>query len=473
VIERWSRDQVLALAPDASSQKAAQGVSSAAKWSNAGVTPDVVWGECKGSGAKPYRACVDLGEPAYRCNCPSRKFPCKHALGLLLLWSADGVPHTAVVADWVAEWVEQRRELATRTAARGGRTTEADPGEPDSGGPGAEGQEPGAASAPAAPGASGSPADGGRRAAQREERVAAGLSELERWLADQVRQGIAQARQTGPQAWADLSKRLIDAQAPGVAAAVSRLVSVLREEDWPGHLLSEYALMHLLAVGHARGDALPGPLRDTIRSRVGFPTAREDVLAGSTVRDEWDVIGCRDEEHDRLMARRVWLRGRTTGRAALVLSFAPLGQALDASLVTGTTIDADLAFYPGSSPLRALVARRHQTTRGGPPPGASTAACLREVAEALSGDPWLESWPVVLTGVVPARNAGWLLADAPAHRDPAPARHDGVPLHPEAGAPWRLIAVSGGHPLTVGAEWTPNGFRPLTTWDEQERVVIL
>ncbi|MGW5633159.1 SWIM zinc finger family protein [Streptosporangium sandarakinum] len=116
--ERWNRDQVLALAPDASSQKAAQGVSSPGKWSGAGATADALWGECRGSGSKPYLACVDLSEPAYRCSCPSRKFPCKHALGLLLLWSAGGVPDAAEPADWAAEWLDRRRDRAARTAVR-------------------------------------------------------------------------------------------------------------------------------------------------------------------------------------------------------------------------------------------------------------------------------------------------------------------------------------------------------------------
>ncbi|MFD0890078.1 SWIM zinc finger family protein, partial [Streptosporangium algeriense] len=107
MIERWNRDQVLALAPDAPSRKAAQGVSSPGKWSGAGATAEAVWGECAGSGSKPYRACVDLSEPAYRCSCPSRKFPCKHALGLLLLWSADAVPTAEEPADWVGEWLDQ------------------------------------------------------------------------------------------------------------------------------------------------------------------------------------------------------------------------------------------------------------------------------------------------------------------------------------------------------------------------------
>ncbi|MFF5207466.1 SWIM zinc finger domain-containing protein [Streptosporangium sp. NPDC000396] len=455
MIERWNRDQVLALAPDASSQKAAQGVSSPGKWSGTGVTDDAVWGDCRGSGSKPYRACVDLSEPAYRCSCPSRKFPCKHALGLLLLWSADGVPAADEPADWVAEWLDQRRDRAAKAAAR-----------------------------PAAQADSGSAIDTSR-AAQREQRVATGLSELERWLADQIRQGIAGSRSHDH--WDGLAKRLIDAQAPGVAGTVSRLSAVLATEDWPARLLSEYALLHLLSVAHRRlsapsapaeqepadgpdrqaGSETPHPsgaeLLRRVRERVGFPVTKEEVLAGKTVRDMWDVLGRRDEEHDRLVARRVWLRGRKTGRAALVLSFAPVGQALDASLVTGTTLDADLAFYPGSSPFRALVATRHDSVPAGPAPGSTVEEALDEVAGALAGDPWLDSWPVVLDSVTPAKNGSWLLAGL----------GGGLTLHPSAGTPWRLIATSGGHPLTVAAEWTPRGLRPLTTWDEEGRVIVL
>ncbi|MEV7006457.1 SWIM zinc finger family protein [Streptosporangium sp. NPDC051022] len=443
MIERWNRDQVLALAPDAPSRKAAQGVSSPGRWSGAGVTSEAVWGECAGSGSKPYRACVDLSEPAYRCSCPSRKFPCKHALGLLLLWSADGVPAAEEPADWAAEWLEQRRARAAGPAPAPARAAE--PGSvPDL-----------------------------RRAEQREQRVTAGLSELERWLADQVRQGIAGSRRHDH--WDDLVKRLIDAQAPGVAGAVSRLGSVLAHEDWPARLLGEYALLHLLAVAHRRlpattaaGDGPGAALAQTVRERIGFPVAKEDVLAGRTVRDVWDVLGRRDSEQDRLIARRVWLRGRTTGRAALVLSYAPVGQALDASLITGTTLDADLAFYPGSAPLRALVATRHDAPAGtagtpGPVPGSPVERVLAEVAEALAGDPWLDSWPVVLDAVTPAKSGSWLLAGPTG----------GLPLHPSAGTPWRLLAVSGGRPLTVAAEWTPDGLLPLTTWDEEGRVIVL
>ncbi len=459
---------MLALAPDASSQKGAQGVSSPAKWSALGVMPDVLWGECKGSGASPYRACVDLGEPAYRCDCPSRKFPCKHALGLLLLWSADGVPAVVDPPPWAAEWLEQRRARAAKAAAV------SESGDPVASHETATAERREAASAPT----DGAGAE--KRAAQREERVAAGLSELERWLADQIGQGLAGARQNAPVQWEELTRRLVDAQAPGVAGAVSRLPRVLAGEDWPARLLGEYGLLNLLAVGYRRAGELPAPLRETIRSRVGFPSSREEVLACEPLRDDWDVLGRRDEEQDRLVSRRVWLRGRVSGRFALVLSFAPTGQALDASLVTGTSVDADLAFYPGASPLRALVAVRHAPVAAGPPVGGGVRAALAEVAAAIEGDPWLESWPVVLSTVIPARRDDhWILADATPPQEALSGERgeatgvEGISLYPSGDPPWRLLAVSGGHPVTVAAEWTPRGLRPLTTWDEEGQVVVL
>ncbi|WP_245774857.1 SWIM zinc finger family protein [Nonomuraea wenchangensis] len=458
MIERWSRDQVLALAPDAASGKAAQGVASPGKWQVRGVAGVLLYGACSGSGAEPYLACVDLSGPAYRCTCPSRKFPCKHALGLLLLWAGDAVPEGDPAPEWAAEWLTARTARATPTRPPGPLT----------------GPEPGAARQPARPGAG-----PGRRAEEagtgperraeeagtgperragaesvRHGRVGAGLAELERWLADQVRQGLAAAAE---HEWDGLAKRLIDAQAPGVAGMVSRLAQVRAGDDWPGRLLAEYALINLLAVAYRRRAELPAPLARTVLIRAGFPVTREEVLSGPALRDHWDVLGRRDEVQDRLTARRVWLRGRRTGRAALVLSFAPPGQPLDASLVTGVTLDADVAFYPGAAPLRALVADRHGTVpAAGPPPGVPPEEALEEVARAVAEDPWVESWPVVLAGVVPER-----------------AAIGGLPLHPATRDPWRLLAVSGGRPLTVAAEWTPHGLRPLTTWDDEGTAVLL
>jgi hypothetical protein len=260
-----------------------------------------------------------------------------------------------------------------------------------------------------------------------------------------------------------MAARLVDAQAPGAASAVGRLAEVATK---PEPLLAELALLRLLVSGYRRLDELPAGLAATVRARVGFPVSVEEVLAGAPLRDNWQVIGLRDEQDDKLTVRRVWLRGGRSARPALVLSFAAPGQALAVDLVPGTTLDAELCFYPGAQPLRAVLARRHGTASAEAPVGGDSAVeALDGYATALAAEPWLERWPMLLAEVCPvvggAADGRWLLVDG---------KGDGLPLRADIAEPWSLVAVAGGRPVTVAAEWTPGGLRPLTVWAEDRMV---
>src|SRR6187397_2422956 len=105
----YSPEQIIALAPDAASAKAGRSLATVSKWKNVGQDERALWGECQGSGAKPYQTVIDLNEPAFKCSCPSRKFPCKHALGLFLIYVGDNasIP-TAEPPDWMTEWLKSR-----------------------------------------------------------------------------------------------------------------------------------------------------------------------------------------------------------------------------------------------------------------------------------------------------------------------------------------------------------------------------
>src|SRR5688572_4415777 len=79
-------DQILALAPDAGSMSAGRKLAHPRHWRSAGRADTALWGECQGSTL--YQVRVDVSQPAaaaVKCSCPSRKFPCKHALALLLM----------------------------------------------------------------------------------------------------------------------------------------------------------------------------------------------------------------------------------------------------------------------------------------------------------------------------------------------------------------------------------------------------
>jgi SWIM zinc finger len=439
---RWSAASVLALAPDASAERAARGLATPAPWGGTGATAGAVWGLCQGSGASPYQTVVDLTGPAYHCSCPSRKFPCKHALALLLLWSDGTVPDADSPAGFAASWLDRR---AAGRGVTGGPATSGPPGVKDE-------------------------AAAAKRAAERARRVSAGLDELAEWLRDQVRVGLAAS--VGP-GWTEaVAARMVDAQAKGPAGTLRGLADITASgEGWPARLLSEYAMLHLLARAHEGLDTLPDGLAATVRSRIGYTTGRQEVLARPAVTDHWDVLGVRDLLDGEIPGRRVWLRGRGAGRPAMLLTFnGPAGWSdpAVARLRPGTEFGADLHFYPGQPALRAVAGTRHsEPARGKPPaPDGGIDALLAAYAAGVEQDPWLTMWPALLDATpVPPDGAltSWHLADAAGAA---------LPLT-ETQSLWTLLAVSGGQPVTVAGEWHPGrGLLPLTAWIEDRAVPL-
>jgi hypothetical protein len=438
---RWTADQVLALAPDDASRKAGSKLGSAGPWSEAGSSDEgTVWGLCRGSGSRPYQTVVDIadaGGPAYKCSCPSRKFPCKHALGLLLLWAADdaAVP-PGQVPDWAEQWVAGRRQRTAEKKAAG-----------------------------AAGSASGSadPEAARRRAERRAERITAGATELEQRLADLLRGGLAAAEQAGYGLWEEAAARMVDAQAPGLAARVRELGAIPSSgPGWPVRLLEECALLHLLDQGWLRREGLPDGLAATVRSRVGLSVSAD----GPPVRDHWLVLAQYDTADAKLTTRRIWLHGADCGRTALLLSYGAAGRAPELALPVGLTLDAEVSAYPGAGQSRAALGEQFAApapTRVRPP-GVTTAQAAARYGEALRDDPWLESVPVTLKDVIPVPDGdAWQLVDAGAD--------SALPLTPVARTRpglWRLVALSGGAPVRVFGECGHRGFTPLTAWPERE-----
>ncbi|WP_430377052.1 SWIM zinc finger family protein [Streptomyces sp. B1-3] len=436
---RWTADQVLALAPDAASRKAGSKLGAAGPWSEAGSSEEgTVWGLCKGSGSKPYQTVIDLADaagPAYKCSCPSRKFPCKHALGLLLLWAGgEGAVPPGPAPDWAGQWIEGRRQRAQekRTAEPAGSAAGA-----------------------------GDPEGARRRAERRAVRITAGATELEQRLADLLRGGLAGAEQAGYGLWEETAARMVDAQAPGLASRVRELGAIPSSgPGWPVRLLEECALIHLLDQGWLRRERLPDGLASTVRSRIGLPASAD----GPPLRDRWLVLAQYDTADARLTTRRIWLHGTDSGRTALLLSYGAAGRAPELALPVGLELEAEVSAYPGKGQLRAALGEQFAppAPSAARPPGVSTDQAAARYGEALRDDPWLDSVPVTLDRVIPAPDGdSWQLADADGD--------SALPLTPSARSRpglWRLVALSGGAPVKVFGECGHRGFTPLTAWPE-------
>ncbi len=442
---RWTAGQVLALAPDTASRAAGSRLGVAGPWSGTGWSDEgVVWGRCEGPDGTAYRTAVDLtgaAGPAYLCACPSPEPPCGHALGLLLLWAgAGGAVPRGEAPRWAERWRAERRGIA-----RGERAG------------GAAGSGPRVAA----------PAAARRRAERRAARIDGGAAELERRLADLLRGGLAGARRSGYGLWEETAARMVDAQAPGLAARVRELGAIPGSgPDWPGRLLEECALLHLLGRGWLGRERLPGELSAVVRTRVGL-TASPD---GPPLRDRWLVLARYDTADARLTTRRTWLYGTASRRTALLLSYGAAGRAPEPELPVGLALDAEVSAYSGAGGPRVALGERFAPPVPDPtrPPGVTVTRAAARYGEALRADPWRESVPVTLAAVVPQPDGEtWQVADA--------VEDTALPLTVRARdrpGLWRLAAVSGGRPVRVFGECGHRGFTPLAVWPDGPGPVV-
>ncbi len=477
---------VLALAPDESSAKAARGLTSPAKWPLLGASEAALWGECQGSGSKPYQTQVDLSGPAFKCSCPSRKFPCKHGLALLLMRVQTAASFTASEAPaWVTDWLASRHERAekkeerdrdaTRRAEERAAQRASGQGEGQGSGKG-EGDI--AADDPSL-----------KREAQRWQRIEAAAQELQRWLGDQVARGFGALDDGALQGWRTMAARMVDAQAPGLGQRVLAAADVWRQgADWPERMISRLGLLQLATEALARREQLPLPVQADLRTLCGWPLDQADVLAsGEQVEDRWAVLAAFTEEREgRLMERRVWLQGERTGRRAWLLDHAHGGKGFNGLWVPGSGVAATLSFFPCASPLRALVQQRQDDAdvlslqpmgqmpqqlalprEGASPHGADQAPEVHPwdgewqgVADRVSAHPFVQLHPMVLTDATAVMSqAGPTLQ----------AGSSCVPLAIGEQERWLLMAACGGHPMTVAGEWDGERFRPLTAWSGAQR----
>ena len=439
----WTAEQVLALAPDASSAKSGRELAAARKWLALGSDGQAAWGECQGSAKEPYQTQIDLAGPAFKCSCPSRKFPCKHGLGLfLLLVSQPGAFKAGQPPAWVSEWLAKRAQVAEKPKEK-------------------------SADKAAAPEAAAG--DAARRAARREERVRAGLEDFERWLEDLVRQGLNSAQAQPGAFWEGPAARLVDAQAPGLGRRVRDLAGLAASgEGWQSRVLAQAGKLYLLVRAYQQLEGLPPAVQADVRTQIGWTQDQEALLQQPGLRDTWLVAGRRIEEDANsrpgkgavLKVQRTWLMGQSNRKNALVLHFAAPGQVLDASLAPGSQVDAELVFFPGSFPLRALIKNRAAAVSNATSPAGFTrlADAVGAYAERLAANPWLELYPLLLRNVIPQPVAdAWMVCDS---------EGEGLPLADGFKQPWVLAALSGGRALDMFCEWDGASLWPLSVWAE-------
>ncbi len=188
-----TRELVRSAAPNPAAVSNAEKICSRGEFLNLQKTEDetLIFGECQGSGKNPYSTSADFSgaEPVFRCSCPSRQFPCKHALALMLEW-LSGKPFQT--ADIPADIAAKREKAAKRTEK---------------------------SAQPAAPAKQNKSA-----AAKKLKKQLEGLDLAESFVKDMLSRGVYSTNSAAADQYRGLAKQLGDYWLPGLQETMNRIV---------------------------------------------------------------------------------------------------------------------------------------------------------------------------------------------------------------------------------------------------------
>ncbi len=425
-----TEDQILALAPDESSKKSGKDLASLSKWVTKSANEIVLWGECQGSGSKPYQTQIDLQNIAFKCSCPSRKFPCKHGLGLFLLYARDPSVFTNVEAPaWVAEWISKRSEKKEKEAEKKDKPVDE--------------------------------AAQVKRKQARESKVKDGIGELQVWIKDIVRNGLLSMPEKGAPWFENMARRMVDAQAPGLANQIRSLSEVnFYKEDWQSSFMEQLVSLYLSSIGYTHIETIDPDSAQDIRSLIGFTQSQEELKEQTGITDTWLVLSKQVSDADNITTERFWLYGTNSGNYALVLQFIVRGQGAVLSLSAGMFIQAELVFYPSASPLRAIIKRQLSSSV------VNQFACFEN---------WLtvSEFETSVSSVLPVRterpylvkklkpiqfqNSWWLIDNDKFM----------MPIKNQDRVIWKLLSLSGGEAFDMAVIGKENSYEPVGLWIEQ------
>ncbi|GAB4553867.1 MAG: hypothetical protein OHK0023_23380 [Anaerolineae bacterium] len=313
---------------------------------------------------------------------------------------------------------------------------------------------------------------------KRADQAPQGLTIFEQWVYDLMRIGLGEAQLQNPATWRAVSQQLADAKASAMARRLSEFgLRVAQDKDWADRALEQFARQYLLARSFPRLSQLPEGIQADIQGAVGFTVKQKELLAQAGVHDIWLSVGRKAEVSsvDKLITQRTWLLGMRTGRAVLLLDFKHLmaPTELDRSLPPTTWIETECVYFPSAYPQRALAKARNPepmmpneharalkklVVDGLPNAYPDSSAALNSYAAALALNPWLERFAMALSRVTPVADRTALYF--------VDAQGDGLPTGPHFEEKWKLMALSGGAPITVFGEWDGTYFLPMSALAE-------
>lgn len=409
-----TEEQITQLAPDAPSVKAGRGLAVKSKWLLLEYSERAIWGHCQGSGKVPYQTVIDITNIAFKCSCPSHKFPCKHGLGLLYLYASHADSFQAAEEpEWVETWLAKREEKAEKKEQKAKNDTPVDE----------------VAQA--------------KRQAVRHQKILNGIDDLQVWMKDLLRNGLLNVPERVHALFENIARRMVDAQATGLAGRLRGIQEIdYYAEEWKYELTDKLSKIYLVSEGYKNLEKLSPDWQAEIRTQIGYPQPKEEVLAYNPIADRWMVLHKRSRKINELNTEMFWLYGMNTGRFALYLNFMTPGTLPEQNLLPGSIYEGELCFYQGVCGLRALFkSSALSAERCLPPFYTDLSSAFAKYRDTVRQNPLAEEVPVLVDNLklVVAGKRFWV-------RD---ATGRGIPVKINETMRIDILAITGGKPFAA------------------------
>ena len=402
----WTTEQVLGLAPDANLQKSSRILAVPEKWSDLATAGDYAWGKYVIQTRNEFQVIANLKQLTFSCSCKNRKFPCNHtlALALMMVECRDQIP-SDVQPDWVATFDQS---LHPESSTEFDIATQK----------------------------------------KHQQQLRRGLADLELWLHDLVRTGLANLPSLSNDAWDMRAGRLVDNRAPALAAEIRAWKQlVANDQRWSESILRHMGRIYLLIQAFKNSDKLPvATLNDLYRAAGWLSQPHQD---DQLMADSWLVIGSTGQQSGNRFTKRSYLLGQHSKQMVQIRQSRSNNRQQMQAFVTGTVLDATLRIFVSQTPLDGAVVSINGVEQ----------LCHVESFDfdmdyktILEKNPFVGAWPrVVRQSVIWRENGDWLVADG----------DEVMSLSAESPHLWHLKALEGSPCFGL---WDGVRFHPLSVW---------
>lgn len=388
-MSKLTKEQAESFAPDSGTLSRGRKIAKPSAYRDIGADDRAIWGTALGSST--YLSMVDLHGPAFKCSCPVKKLPCKHIMGLMLLVADDeSVIESEQQPEELQQWLSKRE---TAAVAKQNRKT-------------GEVKDPEAQA---------------KRAAKRESNIDAGVEALSLFLEDVLTVGLADAGKRARDVWDNVQRRLVDAQAGGLANRVENLRELVAQgAGSTEETLAAMSQLNLLCRSWTNRHALPAEQQAHLCQLVGWKQNQTPVQADSC--EEWIVLSNgRRYEYD-LYSQSVWMLESGGTRFARLLHFAKasIGASLPGGYASGCCLQGTLTFHSTWNPIRADFEGRNLLAtpiKADPEPikavaSTSLVTALTDLQQQRTAFPFNDAWPLLVANLRLVSHSGQLaLAD--------------------------------------------------------------